>query len=84
MAITAHMGGDGEEDHMTDVQRIEPGNPDYPALMNNYKSQEAKRVRWRNSDWLAVRENEAIVFVRVGSASDISTLYDSSSIPPHG
>lgn len=62
--------------------RIEPTHDSYNGLFGFWESQgKPARFSWGGVDYLAIRDNDIMVFVRTGSASGFDSTYDISSIP---
>lgn len=62
--------------------RIEPGHADYDRLNMVWEGQgKPARFSVNGADYLAIRDNAIMVFVRAGSASGFDSTYDTSSIP---
>lgn len=62
--------------------RIEPGHADYDRLNMAWEGQgKPARFSWGGRDYLAIRDNAIMVFVRAGSASGFDDTYGGSSIP---
>lgn len=62
--------------------RIEPGTDEYTRLFEYWQGQgKPARFSWGGVDYLAIRDNDRMVFIRTGSASGFDSTYDISSIP---
>ena len=66
---------------MSDALRIEPGHESYDALLGYWQAEGGARITRNGSDWLVIRDNDKIVFVRINSASGMDSNYGTSSMP---
>lgn len=62
--------------------RVEPGTEFYDAVFAFWGIEgKPARFSYQGSDWLAIRDNEKMVFIRTGSASGFDSTYGGSSLP---